>query len=47
MPSTAKVAQKAAAKANPAAFILDYALGANICGVIDDGNPDRYLYYVT
>lgn len=34
MPSTAKVAQKAAAKANPAAFILDYALGANICGVI-------------
>ena len=34
VPSTAKVAQKAAAKANPAAFILDYALGANICGVI-------------
>lgn len=33
VPSTAKVAQKAAAKANPAAFILDYALGANICGV--------------
>lgn len=34
VPSTAKVAQKAAAKANLAAFILDYALGANICGVI-------------
>lgn len=34
VPPTAKVAQKAAAKANPAAFILDYALGANICGVI-------------
>lgn len=34
VPSTAKVAQKAASKANPAAFILDYALGANICGVI-------------
>lgn len=34
VPSTAMVAQKAAAKANPAAFILDYALGANICGVI-------------
>ena len=34
VPSTAKVEQKAAAKANPAAFILDYALGANICGVI-------------
>lgn len=34
VPSTAKVAQKAAAKADPSAFILDYALGANICGVI-------------
>ena len=34
VPSTAKVAQKAASKADPAAFILDYALGANICGVI-------------
>lgn len=34
VPSTAKVAQKAASKANPASFILDYALGANICGVI-------------
>lgn len=34
VPSTAKVAQKAAAKADPQAFILDYALGANICGVI-------------
>ena len=34
VPSTAKVAQKAVQKVNPAAFILDYALGANICGVI-------------
>ena len=34
VPSSAMVAQKAASKANPAAFILDYALGANICGVI-------------
>ncbi len=34
VPSTAKVAQKAAAKVDPSAFILDYALGANICGVI-------------
>lgn len=34
VPSTAKVAQKAASKADPAAFILDYSLGANICGVI-------------
>lgn len=34
VPSTAKVAQKAASKADPSAFILDYALGANICGVI-------------
>ena len=34
VPSTAKVAQKAAQKANASAFILDYALGANICGVI-------------
>lgn len=28
------VAQKAASKADPSAFILDYALGANICEVI-------------
>lgn len=34
VPSTAKVAQKATSKADPSAFILDYALGANICGVI-------------
>lgn len=34
VPSTAKVAQKAASKADPSAFILDYALGANIYGVI-------------
>lgn len=34
VPSTAKVAQKAVSKVNPQAFILDYALGANICGVI-------------
>lgn len=34
VPSTAKVAQKIVQKENPAAFILDYALGANICGVI-------------
>jgi len=34
VPSTAKVAQKAVAKVNPSAIVLDYALGANICGVI-------------
>lgn len=34
VPSTAKVAQKAVSKENPAIIILDYALGANICGVI-------------
>lgn len=34
VPSTAKVAQKEAKKANKCAYILDYALGANICGVI-------------
>lgn len=34
VPSTAKVAQKAVSKENPATIILDYALGANICGVI-------------
>lgn len=34
VPSTAKVAQKAVSKANRNAFIMDYALGANICGVI-------------
>lgn len=34
VPSTAKVAQKEAKKINKCAYILDYALGANICGVI-------------
>lgn len=34
VPSTAKVAQKVAAEANPEAMIMPYALGANISGVI-------------
>ncbi len=34
VPSTAKVAQKCAAEANPQAMIMQYALGANISGVI-------------
>ncbi|OYP28850.1 hypothetical protein CG709_06930 [Lachnotalea glycerini] len=34
VPSTAKVAQKEVQKVNMSSFILDYALGANICGVI-------------
>ncbi|MGE4564631.1 MAG: sodium ion-translocating decarboxylase subunit beta, partial [Victivallaceae bacterium] len=34
VPSTAKVAQKEVSKANPGAIIMQYALGANICGVI-------------
>jgi oxaloacetate decarboxylase beta subunit len=34
VPTTAKVAQKMVAKANPEAMIMPYALGANICGVI-------------
>ncbi len=34
VPSTAKVAQKEVQKVNKASFILEYALGANICGVI-------------
>ena len=34
VPSTAKVAQKEAQKIDPSSFILDYALGANNCGVI-------------
>ncbi len=34
VPSTAKVAQKSVSKTNPMCFIMDYALGANICGVI-------------
>jgi len=34
VPSTAKVAQKEVFKENKAAFVMEYALGANICGVI-------------
>ena len=34
VPTTAKVAQKIAFKEDPTAFIMEYALGANICGVI-------------
>lgn len=34
VPSTAKVAQKEVQKMGTGAFVLDYALGANICGVI-------------
>jgi oxaloacetate decarboxylase beta subunit len=34
VPTTAKLAQKEAAKVNPGAIILPQALGANICGVI-------------
>ena len=34
VPSTAKVAQKEVQKVNPSAIVIDYALGANICGVI-------------
>lgn len=34
VPTTAKVAQKEAQKANPNAMILSEAIGANICGVI-------------
>jgi oxaloacetate decarboxylase beta subunit len=34
VPSTAKVAQKVVQKDNPNAIILQYALGANISGVI-------------
>lgn len=34
VPSTAKVAQKEVHKANKVSFVLEYALGANICGVI-------------
>jgi len=34
VPSTAKVAQKEVLKINKSAFIMEYALGANICGVI-------------
>ncbi len=34
VPTTAKVAQKEVSKSNKYSFILQYALGANICGVI-------------
>jgi len=34
MPTTAKVAQKAVHEVNPRSFILPYAVGANVCGVI-------------
>lgn len=34
VPTTAKVAQKEATKANKMSFIMEYALSANICGVI-------------
>ena len=34
VPSTAKVAQKCVSSVNPNAVIMQYALGANICGVI-------------
>ncbi len=34
VPSCAKVAQKEVLKVNKTAFIMEYALGANICGVI-------------
>jgi len=34
VPTTAKVAQKSVSEANPQAFILPYAMGANISGVI-------------
>lgn len=34
VPTTAKVAQKVVEKANKRAMILQYAIGANICGVI-------------
>jgi oxaloacetate decarboxylase beta subunit len=34
VPTTAKVAQKEVAKVNKMSFVLEYALSANICGVI-------------
>ena len=34
VPSTAKVAQKIVTEANPNSIVMQYALGANICGVI-------------
>lgn len=34
VPSTAKVAQKCVSAVNPSSIVMQYALGANICGVI-------------
>ena len=34
VPSTAKIAQKEVSKVNKYSFIIQYAMGANICGVI-------------
>jgi len=34
IPSTAKIAQKEVSGVNPQSFVLQYAIGANICGVI-------------
>jgi oxaloacetate decarboxylase beta subunit len=34
VPTTAKVAQKEVSKVNKMSFVLEYALSANICGVI-------------
>jgi len=34
VPSTAKVAQKCVSEVNPSSVVMQYALGANICGVI-------------
>ncbi|WMJ23962.1 sodium ion-translocating decarboxylase subunit beta [Paludicola sp. MB14-C6] len=34
VPTTAKVAQKEVTKANKYSFVMQYALGANVCGVI-------------
>lgn len=34
VPSTAKIAQKEVSKVNKMSFVLQYAMGANICGVI-------------
>jgi oxaloacetate decarboxylase beta subunit len=34
VPTTAKVAQKEVSKVNSMSFVMEYALSANICGVI-------------
>ena len=34
VPATAKVAQKEVSKANKMIFVMEYALSANICGII-------------